>query len=122
MAEKRGAVAAEPNTVAIVVGGPADRPLPVSPFEYWFVANGPYARGDYEQAIEIVTEGLAEWPDHPTMHYQLACYEALAGNADAAFEHLAKACAGDERAKEWARGDEDFDSVRDDPRFKELVQ
>src|SRR5262245_37253058 len=29
VAEKRGAVAAEPDTVAIVVGGPTDRPLPV---------------------------------------------------------------------------------------------
>jgi tetratricopeptide (TPR) repeat protein len=118
---KRGAIATEPNTTALVVGGPADRPLPVSPFEYWFVAEAPYQQGDYRRALEIASEGFEQWPDHAHLHYQVACYHALDGNADAALEHLAKACAGDERAKEWARGDSDFDSVRDDPRFDQAV-
>ena len=121
VATKRSAVATEAGTTALVVGGPADRPLPVSPFEYWFVAEGPYRERDYQRSIEIAAEGLEEWPDHPTIHFQLACYHALAGDADAALEHLAKACAGDPRTKEWARTDRDFDTIRDDPRFGQAV-
>jgi tetratricopeptide (TPR) repeat protein len=118
---KRSAVAVDAGTTALVVGGPADRPLPVSPFEYWFVAEGPYREGDYRSAIEIAAEGFEQWPEHPTIHFQLACYHALEGDTDAALEHLAKACAGDPRAKEWARTDHDFDAIRDDPRFEEAV-
>jgi quercetin dioxygenase-like cupin family protein len=43
---RREAVAAERETTVLVVGGPADRPLPVSAFEYWYVAEGPYRDGD----------------------------------------------------------------------------
>jgi tetratricopeptide (TPR) repeat protein len=117
----RSAVATEPDTTALVVGGPADRPLPVSPFEYWFVAEEPNQRGDYGRAIEIVSEGLEEWPDHPRLHYHLACYHALAGDREEAFTHLARACDGDARLKEWAREDEDFDSIRADPQFQATV-
>ncbi len=75
---KREATATEDRTSAIVIGGPADRELPVSPFEFWFVAEGPYREGDYERAIEIVASGLEHWPEHPVMLYQLACYASLA--------------------------------------------
>jgi hypothetical protein len=114
---RRSAVAAEDGTVALVIGGPAGRPLPVSPFEYWFVAEGPYRRGDYRRAVEIASEGFEEWPDHPVIHFQLACYEALDGRREEALRHLALACAGEPRAKEWARTDHDLDTIRDDPAF-----
>ena len=121
LAAERGAVATAPGTTALVVGGPSDRPLPTSPFEYWFVAEGPYRDGDYPRAIEIASEGLEQWPDHPTLHYQLACYQALAGNADQALHHLGQAVAGDERTRRWAAGDEDFDGLRGDRRFQDLT-
>jgi mannose-6-phosphate isomerase-like protein (cupin superfamily) len=118
---KRGAVAAEPETTVLVVGGPAGRPLPVSPFEYWYVAEAPYREGDYARAIELASEGFEQWPGHPTIHFQLACYHALAGERDAALDHFEQACTGDPRAKAWAREDHDLDSIRDDPRFNEAV-
>ena len=118
----RSAVAEEPGTTVMVVGGPADRPLPTSPFEHWFVAQAPYARGDYAAAIEIVSEGLEEWPDHPVMHYQLACYHALAGNNDDAIAHLARAIAADPEVKGWASSDSDLDELRADRRFIAAIQ
>jgi hypothetical protein len=51
------------------------------------------------------------------VHYQLACVEALSGNADRALEELRIAVDGNERYREPARTDEDFASIRDDPRF-----
>jgi tetratricopeptide (TPR) repeat protein len=117
LAATRSAVAASPDTTVIVVGGPADRPLPVSPFEYWFVAEAPYRAGDYRRAIEIVAEALTEWPDHPLIHYQLACYHALAGDRDEALDHLEHAAAADARVKKWADTDTDFEPIRNEARF-----
>jgi tetratricopeptide (TPR) repeat protein len=114
---KRGAVATADETTVIVVGGPADRPLPTSPFEYWFAAEPAYKAGDYDRAVEIASDGLAEWPHHGQLNYQLACYHALAGRPEQALEHLAIAVANDARARQWASDDQDLDSIRDDPAF-----
>ena len=73
----RDAVASADETTVLVVGGPPGAALPGSPFEYWYAAEGPNARGEYERAIEIASEGLADYPDHPSLHYQLACYSRV---------------------------------------------
>jgi tetratricopeptide (TPR) repeat protein len=102
---------------AFVVGGPADSPIPTSPFEYWFAAEAPYKEGDYDRAVEVASEGLAEWPESGQLNYQLACFHALAGRREKALEHLAVAVASDPGAAEWASDDTDLDSIRDDPAF-----
>jgi tetratricopeptide (TPR) repeat protein len=122
LTSKRSAVASEADTTVLVIGGPADRPLPVSPFEYWYRAQGPAQRGDFERAIAIAAEGLDEWPDHGQIHYQLACFHALTGRREAALEHLARAVQDQPRTKAWARDDEDLDSLRGDPEFSRLVR
>lgn len=114
---KRGAVATADGTTVLVVGGPADSPIPTSPFEYWFAAEAPYKAGDYDRAVEIASEGLAEWPDSGQLNYQLACYHALAGRREQARAHLAVAAANEPKVAEWAAGDSDLDSIRDDPGF-----
>jgi tetratricopeptide (TPR) repeat protein len=116
-ASKREAAATADGTSALVIGGPANRKLPISPFEYWFVAERPNKSGDYAQAIEIVSKGLEEHPEHPTMLYQLACYHALAGDREAALDHFERSASASPRAKEWQEDDADLDSIRDDPRF-----
>jgi tetratricopeptide (TPR) repeat protein len=114
-AARRHAVAREPRTTVLALGGRAGAALPVSPWEYWFAAHPAYDAGDYDRAVEIASEGLADHPDHPTLHYQLACYHALAGRRDEALAHLRRAFEGDPRTREWAAGDADLDSLRDDP-------
>jgi tetratricopeptide (TPR) repeat protein len=116
VAAHRVAVATEPETTVLVIGG-VPGSLPVSPFEYWYAAQGPYSRGDYEEAFRVASEGLADYPEHPSLHYQLACYQALAGNRNEALEHLRIAEAGNPQVLEWANGDPDLDSIRDDPRY-----
>ena len=114
---RRGAVARADDTTVVVVGGPADRPLPTSPFEYWFAAEAPYKAGDYDRAVEVASEGLAEWPDSGQLNYQLACFHALAGHREQALGHLAIAVTKEPNAAEWASDDSDLDSIRDDPAF-----
>ena len=114
---KRGAVARADETTILVIGGPADRPIPTSPFEYWFAAEPAYTAGEYDRAVAIASEGLAEWPTQGTLNYQLACYHALAGRPEQALEHLAVAVGDDPRPRAWAQDDADLDSIRSDPRF-----
>jgi tetratricopeptide (TPR) repeat protein len=81
----------------------------------------PYSRaGEYARAREILEEALRE-RDAPAIRYNLACVEALAGNADRALEELGAAIAAEERFAASAAADEDFASLRDDPRFSALV-
>ena len=114
---RRGAVATADGTTVLVVGGPADSPIPTSPFEYWFAAEAPYKAGDYDRAIEVASEGLAEWPESGQLNYQLACFHALAGRRERALEHLAIAAANDPQVAGWAADDSDLDPIRDDPSF-----
>ena len=117
LASERAAIAREPDTTVVVIGAPVAAPLPTSPFEYWFAAAPAYRSGDYDGAIAIASQGLREWPDHPVINYQLACYHALAGRRAEALAHLATAVAGEPRTAGWAADDADFDSIRDDPAF-----
>jgi len=115
---ERGAVAVAPATTVLVIGGAPGSALPVSPYEHWYAAQPAYAAGDCARAVEIASEGLADWPDHPSLHYQLACYEALGGHRKPAIEHLKVAYANNPATREWAADDEDLDSIRDDPSLR----
>ena len=113
---KRAAVALEAGTTVLAIGGKPGAAYEPSAWEWFFAANPARSRGDYAEALSIVRSGLEE-TGNPALDYHVAYYEALAGNRDAALEHLRKAVDHDERAREWARKDDDFASVRDDPEF-----
>jgi tetratricopeptide (TPR) repeat protein len=53
--------------------------------------------------------------------YNQACFEAICGNVDNALEFLKVGLEKGQVSKDWARQDPDFENIRDDPRFKELV-
>ena len=114
---ERHAVAEEPGTTVLAVGGKPGEAYKPSVWEYWFAATPLSQAGDHEAAIETVKAGFAEYPEQRMLYYQLACYEALAGRTDEALEHLNKAVVQSEKLREWAQTDEDFASIRDDPRF-----
>jgi len=50
-----------------------------------------------------------------------ACCESLAGRTADAIEHLRLAIERSERLRPFAAGDSDFDPIRDEPAFKELM-
>jgi hypothetical protein len=113
--QRRHAIAKEAGTTVIAIGGVPGTHEP-SAWEYFFPALPAMRDGDYDTARGILTDALME-NDAPGVHYQLACVEALSGNADRALEELRIAVDGNERYREPARTDEDFASIRDDPRF-----
>ena len=69
----------------------------------------------------MLPRGLEERAELRGLHDNLACFTALAGNIEEAFENLALAIDDSPGIRELARADPDFDGVRDDPRFVELV-
>jgi tetratricopeptide (TPR) repeat protein len=108
----RSAVAAEPGTRVLAIGGKPGAVLPPSPFEHYYAAQPAYDAGDYDRAIAIASVGLRDWPDHPIIHYQLACFHTLAGRLDEARRSLEIAFAGDERTRAWAAEDPDLAALR----------
>jgi tetratricopeptide (TPR) repeat protein len=114
-AQKRHAVAKEAGTTVLAIGGVPGK-HETSAWEYWFPALPLIRAGDYDAARRMLEEALRE-KEGPVMHYQLACLEALAGNRERALAELGIAIEGGERFREYAAADEDFASIRDDPRF-----
>jgi len=112
--QHRAATAHAPGTTVLVIGGKPGAAGPPSPFEYWYFA-GPHAeQGEPEKAYEIAAEALEHYPDNPGLHYNLACYAALAGRREAALRHIKVAFEGRPESREWAKTDSDLDSIRAD--------
>jgi hypothetical protein len=113
--QKRHAIAKEPGTTVVAVGGVPGVHEP-SMWEYVFPAMPAFRDKNYDEARRILEENMKE-KDGPAIHYHLACVEAQAGNRERALDELAIAVAGGERFARYAQDDEDFASIRDDPRF-----
>ncbi len=118
-AQRRSAVATEPNTTVLAIGGAPGR-HEVSAWEHFFPALPAMAGGDYDTARTVLEDAL-EQTDAAVVHYQLACVESLSGNKERALAELQAAIGGEDRFREHAAKDEDFASVRDDARFIELL-
>ena len=92
-------------------------------FELWWEAAGPfYAAGKYDEAADKGLELIALRPDQPNFFFNLACCESLAGRTADAVEHLGQAIAMWDDCREMAAGDSDFDPIREDPAFQELLR
>jgi hypothetical protein len=116
VSQRRHAIAQEAGTTVLAIGGVPGKHEP-SAWEYFFPALPAMREGRYDDAREILETNLGE-KDAPVLHYQLACVEALSGNRERALDELTTAVdVGGERYRAWAQTDEDFASIRDDPRF-----
>ena len=84
-----------------------------------------HRRYDLDAAILDYRRALNHWPGHLFSNYNLACAYALKRLPDDAVRHLAIIAAiGGSDAEERllsARSDEDFETMRDDPRFRALA-
>ena len=112
---RRHAVAAEPSTTVLAVGGKPGEAFSPSAWEHYFAAGAAQEEGDLDRALELIRQGLEEHPDNVVLLFNAACYRALAGQGDEAIEFLRKAYAADpDRVREFA-GDPDLNSIRDPP-------
>ena len=114
---RRGAVALDDDTVVLALGGRPGEPHVVSPWEAMFAAVPAVNRGDWDEAIRLHEEALAERPDQPALLYNLACVESLAGRHVDALLDLRRAAELEPRWADRARTDPDFVAIRNEPGF-----
>lgn len=75
------------------------------------------------KAIASYKQALKFKPDFHEAWYNKACAYALQGNIDQAIENLQQAIKlGSENLREMAKTDLDFDKIRQDVRFRSLIQ
>jgi Glutathione-dependent formaldehyde-activating enzyme len=89
--------------------------------ELWEPLRPLYEAGEYAEAADRGREVLDAHAGHPDLLYNVACCESLAGRTVDALEHLGVAIDLYEGCRDLARHDPDFDRIRGEPGFAELV-
>ena len=92
-----------------------------APELWWDSAQPLYEAGKYAEAADKGLELIEARPDQPYLYYNIACCESLAGRNPAAVEHLRRAIEMWEGCRAMAQHDSDFDPIRGEPAFDELV-
>jgi tetratricopeptide (TPR) repeat protein len=118
---KRTAFAEEPNTTLVAIGGSPGKVYEPFGWEVWMPFHQLYEAGQYDEAADRGREVVEAHPEYAGPFYNLACCESLAGRTEDAIEHLRIAIERSERFRSYAAGDSDFDPIRDEPAFRELV-
>ncbi len=111
---RRAAVALMDGTTALVIGG-ATATITPSAWEHSFAAQPLIDAGDPQGAYDLASAGLGDHPDNGSLHYNLACFASLAGNAELAISHLEKAFANAPKTRAWAATDDDLAPLRSRP-------
>ena len=89
----------------------------------WLALGWCYKRiGRIDMAIESLEEALAIEPDDALVHYNLACYWSLANNKRQALDYLSRAIDLKDDYRTLVAGESDFDPIRSDPAFQNLVR
>jgi tetratricopeptide (TPR) repeat protein len=118
---KRTAFAEEPGTTILALGGTPGKAYQAHGWEIWAPLRPLYESGEYAEAADRGRKLAEAHPEYAGLTYNLACCEALAGRTSDAIEHLRQAIDRAEQFRSLAAGDADFDPIRDEPAFKELV-
>ena len=118
---KRTAFAEEPETTILAVGGTPGQAYEPDGWELWAPLGALYQAGEYAEAADRGRVLVEAHPEYPALLYNLACVESLAGRTNDALEHLRRSVELSERSRAFAKGDSDFDAIRDEPAFKELI-
>ena len=104
-----------------MVGGIPGKAYEPRGWEIWAQLVPLYQAGEYAAVADRGRELVEANPQYPLLFYNLARCEALAGRTDDAIEHLRHAADRSEELRGYAKEDSDFDPIRDEPAFKEIV-
>jgi hypothetical protein len=120
-ASSRGAVAAEPGTTVLSVGGKVGEAYQPRAWEVNRDVFAMFDRGEHAEAKQMLLDALERYEDRGSLLYNIACADAQLGNVDAALENLRAGLADRPDLAPYALEDSDFEPIRDDPRFTEIV-
>jgi hypothetical protein len=89
--------------------------------ELWDPVRPLYDSGRYAEAADRGRELIEAHPNLAYLLYNVACCESLAGRTGDAIEHLRQATDKWEACRDMAKEDSDFDPIRDEPAFQDLI-
>jgi hypothetical protein len=121
----RTATAAAADTLVLAAGGKAGEAFHGGGWENVHIAFAKLDAGDAAGGRAIMQAAVEQAPEEYRWggHYNLACYDAIAGDADGAIEQLRIALdLNRDKVFDWLPHDTDLDSLRADPRFEELAR
>jgi tetratricopeptide (TPR) repeat protein len=118
---KRTAFAEEPGTTIVALGGTPGKAYEAHGGEIWMPLHHLYESGEYAEAADRGRELVEAHPEYAGPLYNLACCESLAGRTADAIKHLRLAVERSERFRALAAEDSDFDPIRGEAAFEELV-
>ena len=97
------------------------RPPGVETDEAWAPLGALYEAGEYAEVADRGRELIEAHPENAQLLYNVACCESLAGRPTDAIEHVRRAIECSEELRSLAAEDSDFDPIRDEPAFRDLV-
>jgi hypothetical protein len=89
--------------------------------ELWDPVRPVYEAGRYAEAAALGLELIEAHPDQAFLYYNVACCESLAGRTADAVGHLRRAIEMWDGFRGMAENDSDFDPIRDEPGFQDLI-
>jgi mannose-6-phosphate isomerase-like protein (cupin superfamily) len=116
-AAERMATAEEENTRVLVVGAKPGEAFKPSAWEFAAAVMHHYEAREYEVALPLAREGMELHPDDARLVYNVACLEALTGDAESALAHLGVAVEIRPDLADVAACDDDLEPLRGDRRF-----
>ncbi len=120
-AAKRTAYAEEAGTTIVAIGATSGKPYEATGWEVWAAIRPIYESGDHAEVVKRLRGIVVEHPEYALLFYNLACCESQIGDSAEAIDHLRRAVEMSDQFLAYAREDSDFDPIRDEPGFKELV-
>jgi len=118
---KRQAVATSDETIVLAVGGRRGEAYRLPPGAELHDFFEHYNEKDWEGALAACHVALEKYPGNALILYNIACMQSMLGRGDEALGTLGEAVEKWPKFKENAQKDDDFASIREDPRFVELV-
>jgi len=103
----------------------AERHLQLNPDDVraLYLSAGSWIKaGDRERGLRLARHALKLEPDEPTVLFNSACTFAQAGLIDEALDHLELGLNRGFGHRSWIEHDSDLDPIRDEPRFKSLME
>lgn len=120
--ERRVAAAEESGTIVVAIGGTPGVVHHPTAWSDFVVGDHLRRDGRIDEGRAAVRGLLESEPDNWAAPYNVACFEALAGDKDAAFAYLQQAMQlNTQGVRSYAPHDADLESLHDDPRWKRIA-
>ena len=96
-------------------------PQPKKPEDFFYFGVIKANEAEYDEAVTYLSRALETSPKDEKVHYVLASTLALKGDRQEALDHLRKAVELNATNRIYARNDPDFEPLRDDETFQNLI-